>query len=42
LENTDSKQDSLGKYGQREWWDSQLGKIENNIDKLLEYFFEAQ
>jgi hypothetical protein len=42
LENKDSKHDSLGKYRQREWWDSQLGKIENNIEKLLECFFEAQ
>jgi len=40
LENTDSK-DSLWKYNQWEWLDSQLGKIENNIDIMLKCFFST-
>lgn len=38
----DSKQVSLGKIGQRRLRDTQRGKIEDEIERLLDSFFEPQ
>jgi hypothetical protein len=37
-----SEQEPLGKYGQRICWDTEMGKKENEIERMLDSVFLAQ